>query len=32
MAIRGGDGARSQNFDAVLSAAQQGAPWACTTV
>lgn len=32
MAIRGGGSVRSQNFDAVLSAAQQGAPWACTTI
>jgi RNA polymerase sigma-70 factor (ECF subfamily) len=30
--MRGGDGAASQNFAAVLAAAQQGAAWASTSI
>jgi RNA polymerase sigma-70 factor, ECF subfamily len=32
MAIRGGDGARSQSFESTLSAAQVGAKWASTAL
>jgi RNA polymerase sigma-70 factor (ECF subfamily) len=30
--LRGGASAEAQNFAAVLAAAQEGAPWACTTL